>query len=62
MTYAPRKNQPNGYPTPHGRRRINADLDVEDFEQLRATALKNNMSIAEQIRTYITWGLEIDNG
>ena len=37
-------------------------LDHDDAQMLKAIAKRRNTSVAELIRTYITWGLMEDDG
>jgi hypothetical protein len=39
-------------------RRISIGFEYETFDQVRKLAQKNNLSFAEQIRTFTEWGLE----
>jgi predicted DNA-binding ribbon-helix-helix protein len=36
-------------------------LDHDDAQMLKAIAKRRNTSVAELIRTYVTWGLEEDD-
>jgi len=44
-----------------GTKRIAIQLPDEMFEEIARRAHTNKVSFAEQVRTYVEWGLEVEN-
>lgn len=47
-----------GRPAGPGQRQMTLRLDDEMFEELRQRAMREKTSLAEVIKTLVTWGLE----
>lgn len=48
----------HGAPVPGGKRQVVVTMDTDQFEEVRARAVTEGTSFAEQIRNLIEWGLE----
>jgi hypothetical protein len=45
----------------NGQRQVVIKMDADQFEEVRALAIRERTSVAEQLRNLIEWGLEATN-